>query len=99
MESELNKMQQDQFKLLIENALLEQEKRLGIEFRKELKQHTDDIARLVDGHTTKMLTLATQVGKLEVKVTDLKTRIWTISTVSAGIGGAIVFLLDRTVLR
>lgn len=90
-------MKETSFKLLIDNALLEQEKRISSEFRQEIIKQTDRFTSVVDKNNGSMLKISQDIGVLQAKYDGLKTRIWTVGAVSASLSGFLVFLISRLI--
>jgi hypothetical protein len=92
-------MKEGTFKLLIENALLEQEKRLSSEFRREMVTQTDRFTKIVDGHNSTVIGITQDIAKLQVYQSNLKTRVWTIGAVCGSVSGLLVFIIDRIIFK
>ncbi len=93
-------------KLLIENALLEQEKRLAKEFRMELTAQTDNLLRAIEKqnslYSDNIIALNKTVTALEKDIQTLRGRLKVITAqiaivgaVSATLGGFIGYLIDH----
>lgn len=90
-------MKEGAFKLLIDNALLEQEKRLSSEFRREMSIQTERFTKIVDGHNGNVMQMNKSITELEVKLDALKIRIWAVGAVCTGFGGFLGFVVARVV--
>lgn len=85
------------FSLLIENALLEQEKRLSAQFRVEMNSQTDRFTRIVDNHNTSVSAITQKLVELSVKVDALKIRIWAVGAICTTTGGFLGFFLSKVI--
>lgn len=90
-------MNENSFKLLIENALLEQEKRITKEYRAEMIIQTDRFASLVEVHNGNLQTMSTSLVKLEIKVDQLKVRIWAVGVACSTLGGFVGFFISKLI--
>lgn len=88
-------MNETQFKLLIDNALLEQEKRLTTEYRREMTVQTDRFTSIVDKHNGNVIALTKAITQLEVKYDALKIRIWAVGGSCSVFGGLVGFFVAK----
>lgn len=93
-------------KLLIENALLEQEKRLSKEFRDELTMQTNNLLQAIEKqnslYSDNIIALNKTVTALEKDIQTLRGRLKVITAqiaivgaVSATLGGFVGYLIDH----
>lgn len=95
-DNKMDGLTKTEVKLLIDNALLEQEKRLGREFRDELDSQT---AKLIDAvekqnklYSDQIITLNKDIATLNSVVETLKGRISNVKTQITVIGSACTIL-------
>lgn len=90
-----------EIKLLIDNALLEQEKRITKEMREELanqtKNLTDAIEKQNSLYSGQIISLNKDVTKLESAVKALKIQMAVVGTASLSVGGLVGFFIAQLV--
>ncbi len=83
-------------KLLVENALLEQEKRLTTDFRREMEHHSEKISRTVTDqsrtYSEALIQNAKDIATLTEKIKSLKTTMITVGAACGTVGGFIGFV-------
>jgi hypothetical protein len=83
-------------KLLVENALLEQEKRLTSDFRKEMEHHSEKIARTVADqsrtYSKALIDNAKDIATLNEKIKTMKTTMITVGAACGTLGGFVGFI-------
>ena len=86
------------FKLLINNMLLEQEKRMSDSFTSKLDTQTEKITKSVHEQNSlfsgNILTLTRDVEKLEEKLKVMNVRIITVGTACSVLGGLVGFFVS-----
>lgn len=107
MENTMNPTK-DEIKLLIDNSLLEQEKRLSKEFRTELENQTNRLTNSIDkqnglyaGQIVELnkdiATLNTVVDNLKGRISGIKAQITIVGTACATLGGLFGFFIAQIV--
>lgn len=83
-------------KLLVENALLEQEKRLTSDFRKEMEHHFEKISRTVTDqsktYSDSLIQNARDIATMNEKIKGLKASMITVGAACGTVGGFIGFI-------
>lgn len=98
----------DEVKLLIDNSLLEQEKRLSKEFRDELNTQTEKLINAVEKqnkmYSDQIITLNKDIAKLDSivlnlqsRITGIRTQMTVVATACATLGGLIGFFVSQLV--
>ncbi len=101
-----NSLTKTEVKLLIDNSLLEQEKRLSKEFRDELDLQTDKLINAVEKQNKlysdqiialnkDVATLNTVVENLKSKVNGVHLQVTVVGTACATLGGFVGFLIAQ----
>ena len=84
-------------KLLIDNSLLEQEKRLTLTFNNKIDTQTEKITKTVNeqnvAYSTQLIAQAKSIGVLETKMAAVNVKLATVGAVSAALGGLIGFFV------
>lgn len=107
MDSEVNPTK-DEIKLLIDNSLLEQEKRLSREFRQELETQTGRLTSAIDKQNglyanqivelnKDIVKLNTVVDNLKNRVSGIKAQMVVVGTACTTLGGLIGFFIAQLV--
>ncbi len=100
----------DEIKLLIDNSLLEQEKRLSKEFRQELESQTNRLTAAIDKQNIlyadqivelnkDVATLNTIVENLKSKISGIRAQMLVVATACTTLGGFIGFFLAQIINR
>ena len=103
-----DKLTKNEVKLLIDNSLLEQEKRLGKEFRDELELQTKKLIDAVEKQNKlysdqiitlnkDVATLNSVVETLKGRISNVKAQITVIGTACTVLGGFFGFLIAQFV--
>lgn len=103
-----NSLTKTEVKLLIDNSLLEQEKRLSKEFRDELDAQTNKLISAVEKQNKlysdqiitlnkDIATLNTVVENLKSKVNSVRTQITVVGTACTALGGLLGFFIAQLV--
>ena len=98
----------DEIKLLIDNSLLEQEKRLSKEFRSELEVQTTRLTNVVEKQNQlysnqiimlnkDVATLNTVVDSLKGRISGIKAQMVVVATACTTLGGLIGFFIAQIV--
>lgn len=108
MESEKVNPTKDEIKLLIDNSLLEQEKRLSKEFRSELEVQTTRLTNVVEKQNQlysdqiimlnkDVATLNTVVDSLKGRISGIKAQMVVVATACTTLGGLIGFFVAQII--
>lgn len=108
MDHELMNPTKDEIKLLIDNSLLEQEKRLSKEFRSELEVQTTRLTNVVEKQNQlysdqiimlnkDVATLNTVVDALKSRISGIKAQMVVVATACTTLGGLIGFFVAQLV--
>lgn len=108
MEPEKMNPTKDEIKLLIDNSLLEQEKRLSKEFRSELEVQTTRLTNVVEKQNQlysdqiimlnkDVATLNTVVDALKSRISGIKAQMVVVATACTTLGGLIGFFISQIV--
>lgn len=104
----MDNLTKTEVKLLIDNSLLEQEKRLSKEFRDELDLQTDKLINAVEKQNKlysdqiialnkDVATLNTVVENLKSKVNGVRLQVTVVGTACATLGGLLGFFIAQLV--
>lgn len=95
MTDNIDNMETQSIKLLVDNALLEQEKRLTTDFRKEMEHHSEKIAKSVSEqsklYNDALFTNTRDIATLNEKVKGLRSAMITVGASCGTLGGFIGF--------
>ena len=108
MSDKVDNLTKTEVKLLIDNSLLEQEKRLSKEFRDELDVQTTKLIDAVEKQNKlyseqiitlnkDIATLNTVVENLKSKINGVRTQVAVVGTACATLGGLIGFFVAQLV--
>ena len=106
MAENMDGLTKNEVKLLIDNALLEQEKRLSKEFRDELDVQTDKLINAVEKQNKlysdqiidlnkDVATLNNVVENLRSKVNGVRLQVTVVGTACATLGGLLGFFISQ----
>lgn len=106
MDPEVMNPTKDEIKLLIDNSLLEQEKRLSKEFRSELEVQTTRLTNVVEKQNQlysdqiimlnkDVATLNTVVDNLKGRISGIKAQMVVVATACTTLGGLIGFFVAQ----
>lgn len=98
----------DEIKLLIDNSLLEQEKRLSKEFRSELEVQTNRLTSVVEKQNQlysdqiimlnkDVATLNSVVDNLKGRISGIKAQMVVVATACATLGGMVGFFVAQMI--
>lgn len=107
MNNEMNPTK-DEIKLLIDNSLLEQEKRLSKEFRQELESQTNRLTNAIDKQNglysdqivelnKDIATLNSVVDNLKSRVSGIRAQMLVVATACTTLGGFLGFFLSQII--
>lgn len=108
MEPETVNPTKDEIKLLIDNSLLEQEKRLSKEFRSELEVQTNRLTSVVEKQNIMysnqivelnkdVATLNTIVDTLKGRISGIKAQMIVVATACTTLGGFLGFFISQVI--
>lgn len=109
MDNEMNPTK-DEIKLLIDNSLLEQEKRLSKEFRQELESQTNRLTLAIDKQNVlyadqivelnkDVATLNSVVENLKSRISGIRAQMLVVATACTTLGGFIGFFLAQIISK
>lgn len=88
-------------KLLVENALLEQEKRITKEIRVELQDQTNKLTGAIDKqnlmYSEQIIGLNREVTALQIRVSSIKNQVAVVGAVCSALGGLIGFFVAQLI--
>lgn len=98
----------DEIKLLIDNSLLEQEKRLSKEFRQELESQTNRLTNAIDKQNglyadqivelnKDVATLNSVVENLKSRISGIRAQMLVVATACTTLGGFLGFFLAQMI--
>lgn len=106
MSDKVDNLTKSEVKLLIDNSLLEQEKRLSKEFRDELDSQTNKLISAVEKQnllysdqiiqlTKDITTLNGVVDNLKARISNIRAQMVIVGTACATLGGFMGFLIAQ----